>query len=344
MEETPRIQMENSSKILRRSVYTFLQNYQFLTATAAVLALPYSASVLLSQLFVPSSPLLPTIHNRLRLLFQAAGFPPSSEFFTVLSFKISQTVSSSVFALPFTLSLLLIAKSSIIQLLNNNQHKKPNSTPCFGSVVSLYKPLLATHICNFLLLLSANATAFTLLFFGFNFLEGFGFGFEFSSPNWVLFLSAAGAVVYSIILANALIVCNLALVSSGMGKSSGYLAILKACVLIRGRTSTALTLAVPVNLVLAAIEALFHYRVVRAYQSSGGDYMTGLPMALEGILIAYMYSIFVVLDTVVSCMFYKSCKTGCLVDQEGRYCYRIEIAEQEDGNAYVKLKNIEELP
>ncbi|XWS51171.1 hypothetical protein CRYUN_Cryun12cG0154300 [Craigia yunnanensis] len=333
MEDSARIQMEMASKIIRRSIYTFLQNYQYLTATAALLIFPHSASILLSQIFVPSSPLLPTIHNRLRILFQAAGFPPSSEFFTVLSFKISQTISSSIFALPLTLSFLLIAKSSIIQLLN---HHKPNLLPSFSSVISLYKPLLATHTCNFLLLLSANATAFSLLFFAFNFLEGFGF----SSPNWLLFLSAAGAVLYSIILANALIICNLALVSSGMERSGGYLAILKACILIRGRTSTALTLAVPVNLVLAAIEAMFHYRVVRAYRT--GD-MTSFSMVLEGILIAYLYSTFVVLDTVVSCIFFKSCKTGSLIDQEGRYSYRIEIAE-EDGNAYMKLKNIEELP
>ena len=60
-----------------------------------------------------------------------------------------------------------------------------------------------------------------------------------------------------------------------------------------------------------SIEALFHYRVVRAYHI--GD-MNSFPMALEGILIAYLYSTFVFLDTVVSCMFFKSCKTGSLID------------------------------
>ncbi|KAA3475786.1 transmembrane protein [Gossypium australe] len=55
-----------------------------------------------------------------------------------------------------------------------------------------------------------------------------------------------------------------------MEEHSGFLAILKACVLLRGRTLTGLTLAVVVNLALAAIEALFHYRVVRAYHDAGG--------------------------------------------------------------------------
>ncbi|XP_038997368.1 uncharacterized protein LOC120122264 [Hibiscus syriacus] len=154
-------------------------------------------------------------------------------------------------------------------------------------------------------------------------------------------MSAAGAVVYSMILANVIVICNLALVSSGMENSGGYLAILKACVLIKGRTLTALALAVPANLALAAIDALFHYRVVvsaYSYRSEGG-----FLLALEGVLIAYLYAVFVVLDTVVSCTFFKSCKTECLVDHpQGRYCYKVEIVAERGGKAFVKLKNIEE--
>ncbi|KAG8475780.1 hypothetical protein CXB51_032548 [Gossypium anomalum] len=329
--------MEKSTTFLiRRSIYTFLQYYHYFTATAAILALPYSLSVLVSQFFVPSSPLLPSIHNHLKAIFMAAEFPPSSDFFRVLSFKISQTISSSIFALPFTLSFFLVAKASIIHLLNH--HHTPTSPPSLSSVLSLYKPLLSTFICNFFVLLSANSTAFCLLFFGFHLFNGFGFS---SSPNWLIFMSAAGAVLYSVILANALIICNLALVSSGMEKSGGYSAILRACVLIKGRASTALALAVPWNLALAAIEALFHYRVVRAYHS--GDF-NSFSIALEVVLIAYLYSNFVVLDTVVSSMLFKSCKTGCLMDEEGRDCYRIEIVAEKDGNAYVKLTNFEHLP
>ncbi|GMJ00021.1 hypothetical protein like AT5G61340 [Hibiscus trionum] len=326
--------MEDSSRtqtntIMRRSIFSFLQNYHYFTTTAAILAFPYSLSILVSQFSVPHSPLLPAIHGQLKSIFMAAEFPPSSNLFTLLSFKISQTVSSSIFALPFTLSFFLLSKASVFHLLKHNN-------PDFSSIFSLYKPLFSTFVCNFFLLLAANSTAFSILFFGFHFINGFGF---LSSPNWLTFMSAAGAVVYSMILANAIIVCNLALVCSGMEKSGGYMAILKACVLIKGRTLSALALAVPGNLVLAAIEALFHYRVVsRAYGYGRGDDFCGFSMGLEGVLIAYLYSIFVVVDTVVSSMFFKSCKS------EGRCCYRIEIVAEEDGNAYVKLKNIEEFP
>ncbi|KAL4324094.1 hypothetical protein GQ457_11G027260 [Hibiscus cannabinus] len=328
MEDSPR------TNIMRRSVFTFLQNYQFFTLTAALLAFPYSVSLLLSQIFVPPSSLLQSIHVRLGALFQASGLPYSSDFFAILSLKLSQTICFSVFALPFTFSFFLIAKASVIELCF--RHGRSSKSAClFSSVLSLYKPLLETQIWNFLLIISANATAFVVLFFGFNLIDALGL----SSPNWLLLITAFGAVFYSLAVANAFIISNFALVSSGIDKSGGYLSILKACVVIKGRSSTALSLALPLNLALAAIEALFHYRVVRAYKS---DDFAWFFMVSEGVLIAYLYSMILVLDTVVSCFFFDSCRTGGLMmnmNQESKHCCRVEIAEEDD---YVRLKNVED--
>lgn len=324
--------METAAKIIRRSIYTFLQNYQFFTSVAALLAFPFSVSILLSQALVPSSTsLLPTVYNRLQNLFLAAGFPLSSEFFTILNLKLSQTISSSIFTLPFTLTFFLFAKASVIQALNRHKQSSP------PSCISIFNPLLFTYVCNSILIISANATAFCLLFISFNFLEGFGF----SSRNNLLLLSAAGIVLYSVLLANALIISNFSLVLSGTERSSGCLAILKACVMIRGRTATALALALPVNLALAGIEALFQYRIVRA--SHRGQTPSSL-MALEGMLIAYMYSIILVLDTIATCIFFKTCKQSSCVDQEGRYPSKIEIAGEDINAGHVSLKVSHELP
>ncbi|KAL1334169.1 hypothetical protein HN51_063067 [Arachis hypogaea] len=325
--------MEDSSKILRRSIHCFLQNYHYFTSTVVFLVLPFSVSLLLSQALVPSpSSLLPQVYNRLKNLFDAAGFPPS-ELFTILNLKVSQTITSSIFTLPFTLTFLLIAKASIIITLN--QHKRTLLPPSFGSIFSLYKPLLQTYICNCFLILSANATAFGLLFLAFSCVEGLGY----SSQSLLLFLSTSGAVLFSVILANALVICNMALALSGMEGHGGYLAILKACVMIREKTSMALFLALPVNVALAAIEALFQFRIVRTYHIAG---KAGPYVALEGIFIAYLYSIFVIIDTIVSCMFYKSFKTGSSVDQEFKNLL-IEFQE-EDNYGFIKNKNFEELP
>ncbi|KAJ4713082.1 putative Transmembrane protein [Melia azedarach] len=330
--------MGKTSNILRRSIYTFLQNYQYLTTTAALLAFPFSAAILFSQAFVPSSLLLQSIYNRLNTIFQAAGLPNhliSSEFFT---WKLSQTISSSISTLPFTLTFLLFSKASIIQTLNSS-----SSSSC--NILSIFKPLLTTYVCNSFFILSANATVFCLFIFGFNFLEGISAASGLSnSPNCLLLLSAVAAVVYSLVLANALIVCNLALVLSGIERSGGYLSILKAFVLIRsGRiTSVALSLALPINLVLAAIEALFQYRILRMPAASANSWS----LASEGIFIAYLYSISVVLDTVVTFVFYKSCKNiGSSIEEQQleledtSYSYQIE-----EGNYYVSVKKSQQFP
>ncbi|KAJ6374119.1 hypothetical protein OIU78_029760 [Salix suchowensis] len=319
---------KTGGKILRESIFTFLQNYQYFTSTAALLAFPFAASVLLAHLLlVPSSSLLPVMNHRLKSLFQAAGFPPSSELFSLVSLKLSQTISFSILTLPFALTFSLLMKASVIRALNNN-HRKP---PSFYSIFSIFNPLLLTYMCNSLLILSANATAFSLLFLTYSlFLENIGFGLR-------LFLSAAGAVVYSIILAHTIIVCNLALVLSGEERVGGYMAILKACVMIRGRASTALSLTLAANIAMAGVEALFQHRIVRAYRHRG-ETPGSLLIISEGTLIIYVYSILVVLDTIISCIFFKSCKaTCCRIDQEeGKCAYRIN--ENENGGSNISFK------
>ncbi|KAJ1406281.1 hypothetical protein SESBI_25201 [Sesbania bispinosa] len=326
--------MDVSCKILRRSIHSFLQNYHYFTSTAAFLAFPFSVPILLSQALVPaSSTLLPQIYIRLRTLFDAAGFPSSSKLFTILNLKVSQTITFSIFTLPFTLTFLLIAKASIIQVLN---HHKPNLPPSFTCIINNYKSLLHTYIYNSFLILSANASSFCLLFLAFSFSEGLGY----SSSSCKLLLSAVAAVLFSVILANALVICNMALTLSGMEGHGGYMAILKACVFLKGRTSMALFLALPANVGLAAIEALFQFRVVRGYHIGGKSWPF---LVSEGIFIAYLYSIFIIIDTIVSCMFYKNCKMGLLDDQEDKHILRIDFPV-EDNYGYLGFKNFQELP
>ncbi|KAF9623484.1 hypothetical protein IFM89_003100 [Coptis chinensis] len=322
--------MERTSTIIRRSIHIFLKNYQYFTSTATALVLPVSVAILLSQAVMPSmSPFMATIYARLESLFGAAGFPSSSEFFSLLNIKISQTIFSSIFTLPFTLSFLLFAKANIIQSLSHL------NTPTFSSVLPIFNNILCTHLCNSFIIVSANASAFFLFFLAFNSLDSFGL----SSNNFVLFLSAVGAVLYSVILANTLITCNLALVVAGMENCGGFLAILKACVLIRGRAAIALSLALPVNFGFAALEALYQFRVVTAYRLSNNLTPS---VAFEGLLVAYLYAVLILVDTITTCIFYKSCKSSSLID-ECTY-YKIELADEEDNGTLTNSKILHELP
>ncbi|CAH1422450.1 unnamed protein product [Lactuca virosa] len=313
--------MEPTIKIVRKSIHTFLHHYNYFT-TAAILALPFSVSILISSTLLPHSL---AVHSRLRSLFNDAGFPPQSEFFSILNLKLSQTITSSILVLPFTLSFLLIAKASVIQSFNT--HRKP--PPSFAGIFS---SILLTQIWNTLVMVSANATCFWVLFIAFNCLENLRI------PS--LFFTVAGGIVYSIIIANALIVCNLALILSGMELSGGFISILKACVMIRGRTSIALSLALPINMALAGIEALFQFRVVKAYSDSGMNRPSS-SMVLEGLFIGYLYSILIIIDAISGCVFFRSCKIAYdenIIDQEAG---RIEEDERGDfalaGNEFIIL-------
>ncbi|XP_042501464.1 uncharacterized protein LOC122079243 [Macadamia integrifolia] len=283
MEERPSVPMEITGKIIRRSVYTFLKNYHYFTSTAAVIVFPASVSILLSQsTLVPPFPLLSVIYLRLQSLFSVAGFPPSSQFISLLNLKLSQTLSSTILSIPFTLSFLLLAKACVIDALHHHhhhQHNKLSLQSSFSSFLFLYIPLLITHICNSFVILSANA---------------------------------------------------------GMENCSGFLAILKACMLIRGRASTALSLALPINLGLAFVEALFQYRIIRVYNHS--DRLSP-STPLEGIFIAYLYSLFIILDIIANCMLFKSLKSSSHMDLESRNVYHEVIPGEEDCSSITYSKN-----
>jgi hypothetical protein len=85
---------------------------------------------------------------------------------------------------------------------------------------------------------------------------------------------------------------------------AGHGALLRACVLIRGSVPTALALALPTNLGMAAAEALFQLRVVSQRRKAG---RLAPGVAGEAFSVAYIHALCVVLEIIVSCIFYKSC-------------------------------------
>ena len=102
--------------MLRAAVVAFFDGYHCFSPVAALLALPFSAAVLASQAMAPSSPALRGVSSRLREMFHAAGFPPST-FFALLNGKLSQTVFTFVATLPFALTFLLLAKACVAAML-----------------------------------------------------------------------------------------------------------------------------------------------------------------------------------------------------------------------------------
>lgn len=310
-------------KIIRKSIHTFLKNYNYFT-NVSLLALPFSASVLLSSFLSPDSISLQNkIHSRLRSLLDAIGFPVWQHFFVIFNLKLSQTITSSILLLPFTFSFLLITKSFIIQSLNTKNKKPP-------SFIGIFNSILQTQLWNSFLIISANATSFWMLFIAYNCLENLNV----SSSTVIILFFIMGGIVYSVVIANSMIICNMALVLSGMESKGGFISILKACVMIKRRTSTALSLAIYMNVTLAGIEALFQYRVASTYENSRTS-TPSICMVLEGLLIAYLYSIIITLDTINGCIFYETCifaTSKYVFDQEEgrRHVYCLEVKREDE--------------
>lgn len=101
-----------------------------------------------------------------------------------------------------------------------------------------------------------------------------------------------------------MVICNLAIIISGMENCNGYISILKACILTRGRIATALALALPTSLGMAIMEALFQFRIMRQYRVSGNF---SPAVMWEAFSITYIHSILMVIEIIASCMFYKRC-------------------------------------
>uniref|UniRef100_A0ACD5Y717 Uncharacterized protein n=1 Tax=Avena sativa TaxID=4498 RepID=A0ACD5Y717_AVESA len=291
-----------AGRVLRAAVAAFFNGYHCFSPVAAILALPFSAAVLASQAMAPSSSTLRGVSSRLREMFHAAGFPPSS-FFALLNGKLSQTVFTFAATLPFALTFLLVAKACVAGVLAPapDPRRRLMSLPRCASVARSYPALLATNLFGSFVMLSANAAVFSLLFLAFGAADLLGF----TSPASTLALSAAGAIAYSVAVGVATVVCNLALVVAAMERGvAGHAAVLRACVLIRGSVPTALALALPTNLGMAAAEALFQLRVVSQRRKAG---RLAPGVAGEAFSIAYIHVLCVVLEIIVSCIFYRSC-------------------------------------
>lgn len=299
--------MEKAAKIIRRSIHTLLKDFHYFTSIPAILLLPFSSSILLSLSFYQPCSLTRSIFQGRRV--------------SLLVLDLPQMIFVLVFSLPLALSSLVLAKASIIQSLNH--HKPVFSLSCSSPVSLCCKPLVLTCICNIILTVTITTTTLSFLFEASSFFKGL-----LIIPSISPFFDLAAGIVFYVVLTNTMVTCNLALVVAGIDNCTIYKSLCKACLLRKGTDSMALLLALPINLGLVATEALFRYRVVRAYDPVFGRF--SMPMILEGLLISYLFSLLVVLDTISSYLFIRNCDPK--IGREGaEICVQIEPAKDDSG-------------
>ena len=133
-------------------------------------------------------------------------------------------------------------------------------------------------------------------------------------PDVVVYCAMLVGLVFSVVFANAIIICNIAMVISVLEDVSGAQAMLRSSILIKGQTQVGLLIFLGSTIGMAFVEGLFEHRVKTL---SYGD---GSSRVWEGPLLVVMYSFVVLIDSMMSAVFYFSCRSSNMEisDVEGK--------------------------
>jgi hypothetical protein len=126
------------------------------------------------------------------------------------------------------------------------------------------------------------------------------FGF---SPQLIIYAAMVVGLIFSVVFANAIIICNIAIVICVLEDVSGPEALVQSGALIRGQTQVGLLIFLGSTIGMAFVEGLFEHRVKTL---SYGD---GSSRIWEGPLLVVMYSFVVLIDSMMSAVFYFSCRS-----------------------------------
>ncbi|GAA0146180.1 hypothetical protein LIER_06194 [Lithospermum erythrorhizon] len=296
----------NALEILRETVRILRYNSGGFMSIAALLICPLSA-VILSNVLVNES-IVKRLTIRLLLVAKTSGLP-LRPFVKQSCQKFAEVAVSAVLSFPMYIMLSLLSKVAIVYSVDCTYSRKHFNLSKFYVIVSkIWKRIVATYVwvCGvnagclmlFIVLLVAVSSAFSVM------------GFP---PDLILYPAMVVGLIFSIIFANAIIICNIAIVISVLEDVSGPQALLRSSSLIKGQTQVGLLIFLGSTIGLAFVEGLFEHRVKTL---SYGD---GSSRVWEGPLLVLMYSFVVLIDSMMSTVFYFSCKS-----------YRMEAAKEEN--------------
>lgn len=290
---------KSALEILRETVRILRYNLSGFLAIAAVLICPVSA-VLLSNMLVDQQ-IVKRITIRLLLVVKSSGLP-LKPFVRQSCQKFSEMAISTAMCFPLFITFLLMSKAAVVYSVDcTYSRKKFDASKCFVIITKIWKRIVSTYlwVCTvivgcltlFLVLVVAVSSLFSLIGF---------------SADLNVYCAIIVGLAFSVCLANAIIICDIAIVISVLEDVSGPQALLRSSVLIRGQTQVGLLIFLGSTIGTSFVEGLFEHRVKTL---SYGD---GSSRIWEGPLLVLMYSFVVLIDTMMSTVFYFSCKSYSL--------------------------------
>ncbi|RHN62009.1 hypothetical protein MtrunA17_Chr4g0042771 [Medicago truncatula] len=283
------IQSMNALDILRETIRILRFNSWAFMIIAFLLICPVSA-VLLSNVLVDES-IVKNLTIRLMLVAETSGLPLRPMIKQSCQ-RFADTVIASAMCFPLYATLLLLSKTAVVYSVDCTYSRKKFDGSKFCVIVAkFWRKILATYMWACTVIVGC-ITMFCVFLVAFcSALAVLGF-----SPN---------VVVY------AALMVGVALVISVLEDVSGAQAMLRSSILIKGQTQVGLLIYLGSTIGMAFVEGLFEHRVKTLSYGDGSSRMW------EGPLLVIMYSFVVLIDSMMSAVFYFSCRSFSMENSNG---------------------------
>ncbi|GAB4829100.1 hypothetical protein Ancab_018763 [Ancistrocladus abbreviatus] len=286
----------NALEILRETIKILRHNSFGFLAIAALLICPVSA-VSLSNVLVAHS-IVKRLSIRLLLVARASGLPLNPVVKQSCQRFCEMAVSTAV-CFPLYITLLLLAKAGVVYSVDCSYSKKQFDVSKFCVTIrKIWRRVVSTYIWACVVIVGVLTLFLPLIVAVCNVFLIFG-----CTPDLIVYPGLVVGLVYSVIFAHAIITCNIAIVISVLEDASGSQALLRSSVLIRGQTQVGLLVYLGSTIGMAFVQGLFEHRVKTL---SYGD---GSSRIWEGPLLVIMYSFVVLIDSMMTAVFYFSCRS-----------------------------------
>ncbi|XP_068654822.1 uncharacterized protein [Aristolochia californica] len=294
----------NALEILRETIRVLRANATSFMTVAAVFICPVSA-ILLSNVLVNQS-IVKRLVTRLLLVARSSGLP-LSYLVKQTCIRLSEMIISNIFCFPFFITFSLTSKAAIVySVACTYAGKRVTASNFCSSVAKIWKRVVSTYIWCCVVVIGCMGLFLVLLIVVCNLFSIIGYPSEF-----IVYPALVVAIVFSVAFAHTIIICNLTIVISILEEVSGLQALFRSVFLIKGQTHVGLVIFLGSTIFMALVEGLFEHRVKTL---SYGD---GSSRIWEGPLLVIMYSFVVLVDYMMSAVFYFSCRSSCMGTVEG---------------------------
>ncbi|WOL01695.1 hypothetical protein Cni_G10412 [Canna indica] len=310
-------------EILRETVRILRAEPSPFMSALAVLICPVSA-FLLSGALAPSAA-TSSLASRFAHLATGSGLPPALTVLKLCHYFAAALISAAA-CLPLLATVLLLARSSITySVACAYAGKKALRAEFFTLVGRIWRRLLSTFLWDCAAISACLSLFVALLLIVCNALSIMGY-----PPEIIIYPAMLILLFFSMGYAHTIIVCNLASVISVLEEVSGLRALLRSVNLIKGQTQAGLLIFLGSTIGMTFVQGLFEHRVKTL---SYGD---GSSRLWEGPLLVFMYSFVALIDSMMSAVFYFSCRSSIIeeVDED------VNLLEEGKRNVCIEVMDI----